>query len=107
MMTLVMFVVFVVRAVSFAESLLTPERHHHHSRHVDRSQKGSERPDKPKEFAETGRRKTKRGRTPRLPQNLILRKETRKDRNTADRQPACQHRHKRNWHVLLETAHAA
>ena len=43
---------------------------------------------------------------PRLPENLVLGKETGKDRYAADRQPTSEHRRKCDRHVFLQAAHS-
>src|SRR6185369_15039813 len=55
------------RLISFAKTLTTPKSHDHHSRHVHRGKKCSERCYEPKKLTEPGRRHTESRCTPRLP----------------------------------------
>src|SRR5260370_29520962 len=74
----------------FAESLSAPERHHHHSCHVDRGKQSCQSADGPKQFAEHGTRQTECARAPCFPKNLILGKKTGKAWTSAYRPPAGQ-----------------
>ena len=92
-------VVFMIVLMRLSESLGAPERHHHHARHINRRQQRRNCTDGLQDLFESVRH-TETGRTPGFPKNLVFRKETRPDRYPTDRQPAHQHRRKRDRHVL-------
>ena len=92
--------------MSLAKSLLTPERHHHHARHVDRSQQRSERTNKPEKLAEAGRGKLNAGALHVFQRISSFEKKPAKIGIPLDRQPARQHRRESDRHVLPEPTHA-
>src|ERR1051326_3263809 len=76
-MALVLFFVFRVTRTCLSKTLTAPERHHHQPRHVDRGQQRRDRADHPQHFIE----RSESRRAPRLPKDLILRKETGPERH--------------------------
>src|SRR5437588_188827 len=95
-----------LRYMVVAKAFAAPKGHDHQSSHINRRQQRRDCSDEPESFAKTSRQTELSGH-PSLPENLVLGKETREDRHTANRQPARAHAQPGDWHVLTQTTHAA
>src|SRR5438067_8445626 len=96
---------FVMVMISFTETLVAPESHHHQTRHVNRGQQSRDYANKPQSLCRSGRQIEWSG-DPNLPKNFVFRKKAGPDWHAADRQPSADHRDPGDWHVFAQTAHA-
>src|SRR5882724_7915559 len=93
--------------VTLAKAFGAPEGHNHHARHINGGEQGCQRGDEPKRLTPRRARQTERSCAPRFPKDLVLGKESGKNRYARDGEPSSEHGRKRDGHVFPESTHAS